>query len=292
MFAFEPLRSGAIYSGCAENVLQEDVAAQPRPNFSACPGPLRRLRQPSAATIHWRPDDSTFDMLRPLRLSCVATPSPPQHNKTMAHRMHRGMSPADVLRKIDDSSDERFKRALDACKPDALLTMLTDGEPCTKPAKTAALDALLKAPADAVEALQYLCSHETSDLDLYGAARRLPMAALMHSCGCGSDEQLEAAEDAGLGCVGDLIRYCADGGGFGDGDDDAATEQHVGALSLELMGAFDRPTIRKLVVEARQLVETTAKLPTAGNGGEWKGVGGLGSAATRAWEEERSRKTT
>jgi len=200
--------------------------------------------------------------------------------------MHRGMSPADVLRKIDDSSDERFKRALDACKPDALLTMLTDGEPCTKPAKTAALDALLKAPADAVEALQYLCSHETSDLDLYGAARRLPMAALMHSCGCGSDEQLEAAEDAGLGCVGDLIRYCADGGGFGDGDDDAATEQHVGALSLELMGAFDRPTIRKLVVEARQLVETTAKLPTAGNGGEWKGVGGLGSAATRAWEEE------
>ena len=77
-------------------------------------------------------------------------------------------------------------------------------------------------------------------LDVYNAARRLPIRALMAHCGCGEIEQVAAMEDADVACVGDLVRYCEIGGdvmgGGGTGGDDDV-DGHVRTLAMEVLGA-------------------------------------------------------
>ena len=87
---------------------------------------------------------------------------------------------------------------------------------------------------------------------MYGAARRLPIAALLQHCHCSSDEQVEAMAECGLQSIGDLIRYCSDDSDMAGAMADANTpesdvEHHVGALALETCGAIGRPALRALV---------------------------------------------
>ena len=209
----------------------------------------------------------------------------------MAHRMHRGMSAADVLR---NAEGERMQRALQQIlsEPDggaASLRVLLQ-EPCAEAPRKAAFDALIAtASGEAVAALHELSlsTDLASGLDLYGAARQLPLGALLPRC-CdyaGSlPEASEALQEAGLVSVGDLVRYCTDTGGAMSAAD---AEGHVGALSMELFGVIDKPTLRALVAEAHTLCEATAKLPRtgadAGGAHAWDGVGGGGTAVLRAW---------
>ena len=219
----------------------------------------------------------------------------------MAHRVHRGLSLLDVLRSAEPG--ERMQRALQGVcgAPDggaaALRTLLTDGGECTEPARLAAFDALMSSGSGAsVGTLHELAAAGGKGLDLYRAARLLHIGALLRHCRTATSDsegaqgngaaqrdenlaeldeaqhaeappldedeaaKLEALSEAGLACVGDLVRYCSD---------DEDLEQHVAALSLELLGALDRPTIRKLVTEGRALCEATALLPSGG-GEAWE----------------------
>ena len=209
----------------------------------------------------------------------------------MAHRLHRGLAPAEVLRGAE--AGERLQRALQSvCEADdggaaALRAMLTDGGEITPDARAAAFDALVAmGSAISVAALLELTALGACGLDISGATRRLPLAALMRHCGLGeaSPAQLAAFEEADLGSVGDLVRYCADGA------DGADVGGHVMALELELGGAVGRQGLRALVAEARALCAATSRLlppagAAAGAGHQWNGLGGGGSAALRAWEE-------
>ena len=129
-----------------------------------------------------------------------------------------------------------------------------------------------------------------SSLDLYSAARELPMAALMRHCDCCGEEALEAMAEADLNNLGDLVRYCSDGEESGE-----VIERHVGALALEVGGAIDKPALRRLVRLAHELFASTSRLRHSSSGGSsaagerlgggdgWVGIGGGGSAAIQAW---------
>ena len=100
----------------------------------------------------------------------------------------------------------------------------------------------------------------TRALDLSGAARRLSTVALLQRCDIPTGgEVIEALDEADLATVGDVIRYCC------DGTDD---ESHIGAMSLELTGCLDRATLRRLLSEARALIDVTSKLPRLAAGAD------------------------
>jgi hypothetical protein len=194
----------------------------------------------------------------------------------MAHRKFGAVSAVDVLRSASDA--RRIEGALtqitssgDAA--DKLLSLFVGGgEGISAAALQASFGALMDmASAESIAALYELSrvaggrGHSAHGLDIYGAARRLPIAALLQHCHCCSKEQCEAMEEAGLTSIGDLIRYCtddADGAAALVVDDtpDSDVEHHVGALALETCGAFGRPALRALVAEARALCAATGAL--------------------------------
>ena len=221
----------------------------------------------------------------------------------------RAMQPVDVLRQSEQP--RVIEGALDkiAAMPDAADTLLEllrghAGE-CTLAARQAALRTLIATKTEhAVAGIFTLASSlsaapanladiddgqgtdaapeaSAEGIDLYGAVRRLPMAALMRHCQCASDDQLEAVEDSGLETLGDLIRYCSDGG------DESCLDRHIPALSLETGGALDRPSLQRLLSEALSLMTLTAKLPATGGGaggrsggqGTFDGLEGLDGGA-------------
>lgn len=199
----------------------------------------------------------------------------------MAHRLHRGLTPADVIRSCE--AGERLNRAISSlleqgrtAASGALRAILTDDDdekPCTTAARSAVFSALMTiANADAVAVLRELASRGAPGLDVYRAARKLPTGALLHAIdqlGAPADaDVLEALEDADLASVGDVIRYCSDG----------ADAENIGAMALELGGTLNRETIGLLVEEARSLCEATSKLPTA-SAADAQCPGGDGGAA-------------
>lgn len=200
----------------------------------------------------------------------------------MAHRRFGGLSALDILRSADDERriEGALKQILAASDgTEQLLSIFIDGTQQMPPlARKAAFDALMATEsAEAVAALLELGRVATEsgaasdDLDLYRAARRLPMTALLRHCNCDGDEAREAMEEAGLTTVGDLIRYCcsdndaaaavAGEAAAGAADDDIA--RHVGALGLETGGILGKPALRTLILSSQALVAATAALPKA-----------------------------
>ena len=252
-------------------------------------------------------------------------------NKTMAHRMHSAVGPIDVLRASDNERVVTAALQKVAATPEAAETLLAlvighSGE-CTATALAAAFAALMRtgqqqsvcalmelsrslAGAQPGEDLRDVDDDEevataaavaaaaaaarAGSLDLYGAARELPMAALMRHCDCCGDEALEAMAEADLNSLGDLILYCSDGEESSEG---ASIERHIGALALEVGGAIDKPALRRLVRLAFELFASTSKLrdrlvggsnaagERLGGGDGWGGAigGGDSSAIQQAW---------
>ena len=207
------------------------------------------------------------------------------------HKRFGALAPIDVLRKANaDGPQVRGALGKVLAESDAAANLLslfiattaadTDEEAstsCTPAAKEIAFAELMKlAAAESVAALFELARFPPTDvsLDVYSAARHLPMAALLSHCGIEGDDAREAVEDADLFTVGDLVRYCRDALEFqGDGGELAAAaaagavdpnfEQHVGALALETGGVLGRPALRSLLTEARKLCAATAALRPA-----------------------------
>ena len=192
----------------------------------------------------------------------------PVHLAPMAHRLHGGMSPLDVVRSAEG---ERLKRALAQVvaadgAAEALLSLFVSGELGAAAGQAAFRELRATAGAEYVAALFALARREPPcrDFDLYTAARALPLVALMRHCGCAAAHQVEAlVEDAGLETASDLVRYCAeDGGAFGedaelsglDGDD----EEQLAALAMESGGALGRDALRAMLGEARALCAARA----------------------------------
>ena len=175
------------------------------------------------------------------------------------------LAPADVLRTADGARLQAALRAILA-KDDApvqLLDLLTDDRAveCSEVARGAAFGALMESSsAEAVVALHRLASMQHGrGLNLYDAARALPLRALLQHAGCATAGAIEAIEeDAGLVNVSDLVRYCSDGGGLSDAD------EHLAGLELETGGVLSRASLRAVVAEARNLCEATSRLSMVG----------------------------
>lgn len=178
------------------------------------------------------------------------------------------MPPIDVLRTAEGERMQAALRAVIASAdgPAALLKLLLErgaAAPATSAVRAAVFGALMAAgnefSVDVLFALAAQMTHTESDLDIYSAARALPLGALMRWCdGSTSAEQREAMSECGLACVSDLVRYCSEGNDAVACDGDL--EEQLSCLVLETAGLMKPAAIRVLVVQAKTLCAETAAL--------------------------------
>jgi hypothetical protein len=173
-------------------------------------------------------------------------------------------SPVDVIRRAEGEMLNRALRAVVAT-PDAsatLFDLLTGPESLPSAAKQATFTALMQlGSAFSVHAILDLAAKqdEALDLDLYSAARTMPLQALMNRIGCSSSDQVRAVADAGLASVSDLVRYCSLSNGPHAMQSVDLTEQ-VGCLALETAGELSRKDLLAMVVLAHELCAATVSM--------------------------------